>query len=131
MYEYVMIREKVEDPKEVLYMTKRLVQLICLLLCLSLLPVYAGAEPEEGPAPEVRVLLRRLGLTDRADLILEGAYTASVDGEVLMAFPEDAKVTVAIRSGELYLFYEGMRLRLGDEVTFLRNASEDIGNDGI
>ena len=125
MYEYVMIREKVEDPKEVLYMTKRLVQLICLLLCLSLLPVYAGAEPEEGPAPEVRVLLRRLGLTDRADLILEGAYTASVDGEVLMAFPEDAKVTVAIRSGELYLFYEGMRLRLGDEVTFLRNAGEE------
>ncbi|MBQ7138649.1 MAG: SpoIID/LytB domain-containing protein, partial [Clostridia bacterium] len=42
-----------------------------------------------------------------------------------MAFPEDAKVTVAIRSGELYLFYEGMRLRLGDEVTFLRNAGEE------
>ena len=106
-------------------MTK-LIQLICLLMCLCLVPLYApAAHAEEAPAPQVRVLLRRLGLTDRADLILDGTYTAAVDGQVMMAFPRGAEVTVAIRSGELYLFYEGMRLRLGDEVTFIRNAGED------
>ena len=106
-------------------MKKRLVQLICLMLCLAMLPVYAGAEATEAPGPQVRVLLRRLNLTDRADLILDGPYTAQVDGQVMMAFPEGAEVSVTIRSGELYLFYEGLRLRLGDEVTFIRNAGKD------
>ena len=106
-------------------MKKRLVQLICLMLCLAMQPVYAGAEAAAAPGPQVRVLLRRLNLTDRADLILDGPYTAQVDGQVLMAFPEGAKVSVTIRSGELYLFYEGLRLRLGDEVTFIRNAGRD------
>ena len=103
-------------------MKKRLVSLICLMLCLLLLPLAASAE---GPGASVRVLLRRLNLTDRADLILDGAYTAQVGGRVLMSFPRKAEVTVAIRSGELYLFYEGMTQRLGGEVTFIRNASAD------
>ena len=110
-----------EDPKEVLSnMMKRLALLMSLILLMATLPLCASAE---DAAPNVRVLLRRLGLTDRADLILDGVYTASVDGEVLMAFPVNAEVTVSIRSGELYLFYEGMRLHLGAEVTFIRNAS--------
>ena len=103
-------------------MKKRLVQLLSLLLCLLFLPWAASAE---APGPTVRVLLRRLNLTDRADLILDGAYTAKVGGQVVMSFPRKAEVTVAIRSGELYLFYEGMTQRLGGEVTFVRNASAD------
>ncbi|MGN1369647.1 MAG: SpoIID/LytB domain-containing protein [Aristaeellaceae bacterium] len=101
---------------------KRLVQLICMMLCLLLLPLGGQAALAEEPAPQVRVLLRRLALTDRADLILDGVYTASVDGRVALAFPRDAEVTVTIRSGELYLFYEGMVMQLGDEVRFIRNA---------
>ena len=102
---------------------KRLIQAFCLLLCLMLLPLAVHAAAAEDAAPNVRVLLRRLELTDRADLILDGVYTASVDGKVVMGFPHKAEVTVAIRSGELYLFYEGMSLRLGDEVRFVRNVS--------
>lgn len=102
-------------------MKKRLVQLICLFLCIMLLPLTAASAEEV--APSVRVLLRRLALTDRADLILDGAYTAKVGGKVVMSFPRKAEVTVAIRGGELYLFYEGMTQRLGAEVTFIRNAS--------
>ena len=105
-------------------MKKRLVQLICLLICMVLLPVVSPASAEEA-GPVVRVLLRRLGLTDRADLILDGQYTVAVDGKVRMAFPEDAEVTVVIRSGELYLFYEGMSFRLGKEASFIRNAGKD------
>ena len=102
-------------------MMKRLVQLICLMLCMLMLPVHP-ASAEEG-APSVRVLLRRLELTDRADLILDGVYTAKIGEKVTMGFPVNAEVTVNIRNGELYLFYEGMRLHLGKEVTFIRNAS--------
>ena len=54
-------------------MKKRLVQLLSLFLCLLFLPLAASAA--EAPGPSVRVLLRRLNLTDRADLILDGAYT--------------------------------------------------------
>ena len=106
---------------------QRLVQLICIMLCLLLCPLNVQAASAEEAAPNVRVLLRRLALTDRADLILDGVYTASVDGRVALAFPRDAEVTVAIRSGELYLFYEGMVMQLGDEVRFIRNA--DGGSD--
>ena len=101
-------------------MKKRLVSLICLLMCVLLLPLTASAEEA---APNVRVLLRRLGLTDRADLILDGVYTASVDGKVVMSFPMNAEVTVASRGEALYLFYEGLTMYLGDEVTFIRNVS--------
>jgi len=104
-------------------MKKRLVQMLCLLLCIALLPLSAHTASAEEPAPSVRVLLRRLELTDRADLILDGVYTAKVGGKVIMSFPRKAEVTVAIRSGELFLFYEGMTQHLGAGVTFVRNAS--------
>ena len=54
-------------------MKRRLAMILCLLLCFTFLPLTASAE---APGPTVRVLLRRLNLTDRADLILDGAYTA-------------------------------------------------------
>ncbi len=104
-------------------MMKRLVQMLCLLLCAALLPWHVHTASAEEEAPEVRVLLRRLELTDRADLILDGVYTAKIGEKVTMGFPVNAEVTVNIRNGELYLFYEGMRLHLGKEVTFIRNAS--------
>ena len=51
-------------------MRKMILRLVCLALCLMLAPLPAMAE--EPAAPTVRVLLRRLNLTDRADLILDG-----------------------------------------------------------
>ena len=102
---------------------KRILRAICLLMCLMLLPVYAVAEEAQAPAPTVRVLLRRLALTDRADLVLDGVYTVAVKGRIQMAFPKGSEVTVQIREGDMYLFYEGMSLCVGDDVTFVRNAS--------
>ena len=107
---------------------KRFCRILCLLLCLTLLPLAAPAESEDSPAPDVRVLLRRLGLTDRADLTLDGSYTAAVNGKVQMSFPRGAQVTVQIREGEIYLFYAGFSLHVGDEITFVRNQSENTPN---
>ena len=113
---------------------KKLIRLVCLLLCLTLLPLAGVAQtvpPTEQPAPDVRVLLRRLGLTDRADLVLDGVYTASVDGKTLLSFPQGARVTVQLREGDMYLFYAGMSLLVGDEITFVRNESGDNARTGL
>ena len=103
---------------------KRLLRAVCLALCWTLLMAgMPGKASAEEAAPMVRVLLRRLQLTDRADLTLAGAYTVRVGGEDLMALPENAQVTVQIRSGALYLFYDGMSMRLGKSAEFRRNQS--------
>ena len=107
---------------------KRFLRLLCVLLCLALLPIPALGEDS---APNVRVLLRRLNLTDRADLILDGVYTAATGGAASMAFPKGSRVTVQIRSGQIYLFYQGMSLQVGDHIRFIRNASADQSSAGI
>ena len=104
---------------------------LCLVLALLLLPLWVSAEETEAPAPTIRVLLRRLNLTDRADLILDGVYTAATGREATMAFPKGSQVTVQIRENELYLFYAGMSLRVGDELRFIRNASSASESEGI
>ena len=90
-------------------------------LILTLVPLPAVAEGAEGAAPVVRVHLRRLNLTDRADLQLEGRYSVQTDAP-LVTFPAGAKVTVQIREGQLYLFYAGMGLRLGTAIAFIRHG---------
>ena len=103
---------------------KRLLRAVCLALCWTLLMAgMPGKASAEEAAPMVRVLLRRLQLTDRADLTLAGAYTVRVGGEDLMALPENAQVTVQIRSGALYLFYDGMSMRLGKSAEFRRGCA--------
>ena len=110
---------------------KRMLRLLCVLLCAALLPLSALAESApEASAPTIRVLLRRLALTDRADLTLDGVYTAE-SGDMAMAFPRGSAVTVQIREGRLYLFYAGMSLKLGTSLRLTRNAASDQASTGI
>lgn len=106
-------------------------RLLCILLALALLPLFALAEEAEAPAPTIRVLLRRLGLTDTAYLTLDGVYTAAVDKEATMSFPKGSHVTVNIRESELYLYYEGMSMNVGNSLRLIRNASESAESEGI
>ncbi len=107
-------------------------RLFCLLLAMLLLPLHVLAEETpEAPAPTIRVLLRRLNLTDRADLTLDAPYTVSTGSGAAMFFPKGSQVTVQIRTGELYLFYQGMSLRCGDEMHLVRNASATSESEGI
>ena len=107
---------------------KHLLRILCILLCLTLMPLSASAEES---APTIRVMLRRLNLTDRADLILDGMYTAAIGKEATMSFPKGSEVTVLIRQGELYLFYQGMSMKAGSRLTFIRNASPHQQSEGI
>ena len=55
--------------------------LILLVCCLLLIPGLPGqSEMKDEPAPLIRVCLKRLALTDRADLILDGSYTLESSG---------------------------------------------------
>lgn len=129
------------DQQGGLDLKNKLLRALCLLMCVLLLPLGAWAEgvtatpapvsATESPAPNVRVLLRRLALTDRADLVLDGVYTATLDGSVSMAFPQGSRVTVQIREGSLYLFYQGMSLCVGREITFVRNESGNNARTGL
>ena len=111
---------------------KKILRLLCLFLCLTLLPMPTLAqETQEASAPNIRVLLRRLNLTDRADLILDGVYTAAMGSEPVMAFPRGSQVTVQIRDGALYLFYEGMSLRVGQQLHLIRHAAANQEKTGI
>ena len=111
---------------------RRIARLICLCLTLCLmLPVHVPSAEAESAAPTVRVWLRRLGLTDRADLYLDGTYTATLPSGVEMSFPKGSHVIAVVRSGEVYLFYQGMSLKAGAGVKLTRSASESAESEGI
>ncbi len=95
------------------------------LMLISCLFSVALSDPETSPAPDIRVLLRRLNLTDQADLVLDGVYTAGSGKNVTMAFPRGAHITVTVREGQLYLSYEGMNICVGNSLRLTRNASGD------
>ncbi len=107
----------------------RIRRFLCLLLCFALLPLCTGARGEDA-SPTVRIYLKRLGLTDRADLHLDGLYTAFASN-ASMGFPEGSEITLQIRSGSIYLFYEGMSLNLGTKVQLVQNQSAQGGQEGI
>ena len=106
-------------------------RLFCLILALLLLPLPVWAEESEAPAPTIRVLLRRLNLTDCAYLTLDGVYTAATGEAAVMSFPKGSEVTVQIREGDLYLCYEGMTVNVGPRLRLIRNASASSENEGI
>ena len=82
-------------------------RLLPLLLCLAIAACSPAARlgtsaRAEGVIPEIRVLLRRLGLTDRADLILSGRYGVACEGTEL-SLTDGARVAVLVREGEIVL----------------------------
>ena len=106
---------------------RKLRRVLCLLLCVMLLAPCCAAG--ESPMPEVRVLLRRLALTDRADLTVSGTYEAVCDGTEV-TIPDGSRAVVQIREGQLYLSMAGITLRAGRGITFRRFASA-AGETGL
>ncbi len=97
---------------------------ICLLLaCILLVPAASFAKGEK--ASEVRVLLRRLYLTDRADLTLSGRYLARSESGTDLLLTDGAKVTILLQDQRLTLFAGGVSADMGKKLTLLR---QDSGN---
>lgn len=79
----------------------------------------------------VRVLLRRLALTDRIDLTLSGPYTAAFGRDSRMLLPSRAEISVICRNDRLILFYAGASLDCGAKLTLARAAAENVSAPGL
>ena len=94
---------------------------LCLLLaCVLLLPVVSLATEDSS---SVRVLLRRLNLSGRADLTLTGRYLARSDSGTELLLPDGAKVTVLLQDRQLILFTGGLSSGMGRKLSLLRQDS--------
>ena len=104
-----------------------LLQIITLLLCAALLPqVSLAAGSKNPPESDIRVLLTRLNLADEAWMTLDGRYLARcADGTEVM-LPAGAQITVLLRRNKLILFYDGLSLSAGQELTLLRRQDGDV-----
>ena len=107
---------------------------LCLMLCLALLPfVFPAAvrTADASAAPDVRIYLKRLELTDRADLWLDGVYTAGKDGTATMFFPRGSKITLQVRGEDIYLYYQGMNICMGSSFSLIQNESGSDQYEGV
>ncbi|MBE5789194.1 MAG: SpoIID/LytB domain-containing protein [Clostridiales bacterium] len=106
-------------------MRRKTIQCFCgiLALCCLLLSFAAPAAAESPSA--IRVLLRRLALSDRMDLTLSGRYLVrSASGSELL-LPEEARVTVLLRDRQLFLYSGGISAGMGASCSFLALHSGD------
>lgn len=85
----------------------------------------------EGSAPAVRVLLRRLALTDRIDLTLTGPFSASWGKDSRMLLPSGTDLSVICRNNRLILFYGGASLDCGTKLTLSRAADPTVSVPGL
>ena len=99
-------------------------KIFCLLLaCILLVPAVSLAKEEK--ASDIRVLLRRLYLTDRADLTLSGRYLARAENGAELLLTDGAEVTVLLQDQRLILFTGGVSADMGKKMTLLRQDSGD------
>ena len=97
---------------------------LALALLMLLPPVLpAQAEKTEGV---VRVLLTRLNLTNRMEISLDGSYTLNE-----LSFQRGSKVIIAISGGTLMVYYEGMALDAGKQLTLARHETGDGMENGL
>ncbi len=95
------------------------------LVLLMLLPPVLPARAEKTSGV-VRVLLTRLNLTDRMKISLDGSYTLNE-----MAFQRGSELTVAISGGTLMVYYEGMSLDAGKQLTLTRHETDAGQENGL
>ena len=101
--------------------------LITILCCISvLMPTLAeGGIPytQLEMNPVVRVHLSRLGLTDRLDVTLTTPYGLSFGKDNHELYVEaGSQLAFILRNSSIYLYMDGLSLRMGDHVQLRRYA---------
>ena len=104
---------------------KKLKRLAALLLCM-LLPWQIPAAADT-PAPTVRIQLKRLGLTDRADLWSTGPAQLTTGAGTKVYLPSNAELTLQIRDNSVYLFMKDISMSCGSSLTLSRTAGAESG----
>ena len=116
---------------------KKTTRFFAFVLCLSMLLTMAvtDALAENGQSagaidPTVRVLLRRLNITDRMDIVLTGPYGLTLPNGTELFFDRGNTLSFRLAGGKLYLYYENMTAELGTECSLTRyrpRAGQDVG----
>ncbi len=101
--------------------------LICLILAaalaLSALPAALGEEKVDNM---LRVQLTRLQLTDRLEISADGAYSVNDT-----YFQRGSRLVASAQEGHVLLYYEGMCMDCGTQLTLTRHASDDSQENGL
>ena len=98
--------------------------LTCVLMLWAFLSSGSAEKPAtDKPAPAVRVLLQRLNLTDRIDLVLEAAYQAETKNGTRIYLPRGSGMTVQIRQDRLILFMDSFSMDAGTMLNLVRLQS--------
>ena len=103
--------------------TIRFLSIILSLLLIFPFSMQAKAEKTTGI---VRVLLTKLKTTDQLKISLDGSYTL---GDI--AFQRGSRLTVVCDGQALYVYYEGMSMKMGKEMSLIRHAVEDGLENGL
>ena len=77
----------------------------------------------------LRILLRRLYITDRVDVTLHGQY-ALHSGAGVMVLKEGSKVVVLKQNNQLYVYLDQLHFNGGDQVAFKRYGLKE-GENGL
>ena len=110
--------------------------LTALLLCISLAaPVLADSAdiPAAGQTidPQVRVLLRRLQITDRMDVSLSSAYGLRTAQGTEVYLPGGSQVSFQLKENSIFVYCGSLTLNGGDDLTLTRYADPDASEIGF
>ena len=121
---------------------RRLLQRIIAVAILLMLPLNLSGGLADAGAPAgitqakersqtVRVYLSRIGITDRMDLTLDGPYALHIGDETVMRFTQGSELAVLLKGGSLYVYYQGMSVNAGQEISLTRYAGTGEGKNGF
>ena len=110
--------------------------LTALLLCIGLAaPVLADSAdiPAAGQTidPQVRVLLRRLQITDRMDVSLSSAYGLRTAQGTEVYLPGGSQVSFQLKENSIFVYCGSLTLNGGDDLTLTRYADPDASEIGF
>lgn len=104
---------------------------VAMLLTMTLSDAFAESGKIAGETdPMVRVLLRRLNITDRMDIVLTGPYGLTLPNGTELFFDRGNTLSFRLMGGKLYLYYENMTAELGTDCSLNRykpGAGQDVG----
>ncbi|MFR5853368.1 MAG: SpoIID/LytB domain-containing protein [Lachnospiraceae bacterium] len=116
---------------------KRWLAALTALLLLAGLAAPVLADSAEIPSagqtidPQVRVLLRRLQITDRIDVSLSSAYGLCTEQGTELYLPGGSQISFQLKEGSIFVYCGALTLNGGADLTLTRYADPDATEIGF
>lgn len=113
-----------------------LAALTALLLCFApAVPSRAESAPISSAGeridPLVRVLLRRLQITDRIDVSLSSAYRLRTEQGTELYLPGGSQLSFQLKKNSIFVYCGGLTLNGGGDLTLTRYADQNATEIGF